>query len=297
VVDRAVVPTEYVATSASACCGDVVVDAAPVVRSVPIDRPGAARPAPQASRPRAPRIESEPDDESISSDVGPSRAAEPPPSRSAPAPRNAAPRGNEASPPAPQAPAREQSTVRPEPAAPAGTSRTGGASAPAGPTSPVGGGAPQTKGRAGIQAPTAPSGELPAITPAEDQLEPAPEKDAASKNPGTVRRDNLRPVYPATRSLRSEYRNVLVGIVRSRETDEPEDGVEITVARRDDPAIERVAMSNAFGKFAVRVPDGDWTVKVRMPSGRVYPVSSISVDNGMIFDDSGRDVPSLIITR
>jgi hypothetical protein len=97
--------------------------------------------------------------------------------------------------------------------------------------------------------------------------------------------------------IRSAYRNVLVGIVRARDTDEPEDSVRITVSSRTNPDVQRVALSNAFGKFAVRVPDGDWTVKVTMPSGRVYPVSEISVSNGMIFDDAGRDVPSLIITR
>ena len=43
-------------------------------------------------------------------------------------------------------------------------------------------------------------------------------------------------------------------------------------------------MRTAFGRFAVKVPDGDWVVKVTMPSGRVYPVSEITVSNGMITD-------------
>jgi hypothetical protein len=34
-----------------------------------------------------------------------------------------------------------------------------------------------------------------------------------------------------------------------------------------------------------------------MPSGRVYAVSQITVSNGLITDDIGRDIPSLIITR
>ncbi|MFO0891827.1 MAG: hypothetical protein U0790_22155 [Isosphaeraceae bacterium] len=301
IMDRAVVPTEYVATTATACCGDVVADSATVVRSAPVvDRPAAApaRPAPAAPRSRPSRIESESDDESISSDVGPAQAAEPPPVRSAPAaPRTNEPRGNETSPPASPAAPREKSTVRPDGGGAGATPRTGGPTGTSGSANPAGAGA-QPKSRASIPAPTAPSGDLPEVTPAEDeQLFPAPEKDAASKSPGTVRRDNMRPVIPTTRSIRSEYRNVLVGIVRARETDEPEDGVRISVSSRDNPDVEKVAMSNAFGKFAVRVPDGDWTVRVTMPSGRIYPVSQITVSNGMVFDDSGRDIPSLIITR
>jgi hypothetical protein len=58
-----------------------------------------------------------------------------------------------------------------------------------------------------------------------------------------------------------------------------------------------VTLSDAFGRFAVKVPDGDWTVKVTMPSGRVYPVSEITVSRGAITDEVGRDIPSLTITR
>ena len=55
--------------------------------------------------------------------------------------------------------------------------------------------------------------------------------------------------------------------------------------------------TDAFGRFVMRVPDGDWTVSVTMPSGRVYSVSQIIVSNGQITDEIGRDVPSLVITR
>jgi hypothetical protein len=47
----------------------------------------------------------------------------------------------------------------------------------------------------------------------------------------------------------------------------------------------------------LKLPDGDWTVKVAMPSGRVYAVSQITISGGQITDDVGRDIPSLIITR
>lgn len=306
IIDRAVVPTEYVATTATTCCGEVIRESAPaVVRSAPttIDRPATSAPErsqpPAATRSRSAPLESEPDDDSISSDVEQNRATSPSTSNTRPSAQPQK-RGTETSPPAPQAAERESTTAaRPEPNTSAATpkSNTDGA------TKKAAGGATgnaQTKGQSGLSAPKAPSGDgtdLPEITPADgdQQLFPAPETDAASKAP--VRRDSQRPVLPAPRTVRSEYRNVLVGIVRSRDSDEPEDGVRLTITNRDNSSVEKFTLSNAFGKFAVRVPDGEWTVKVTMPSGRVYPVRELSVRNGEFFDESGRDVPSLIITR
>ena len=45
-------------------------------------------------------------------------------------------------------------------------------------------------------------------------------------------------------------------------------------------SIRRTGMTNAFGKFAIRLTDGEWTVNVRMPSGRFYTVRSVTVSNG-----------------
>ncbi len=56
-------------------------------------------------------------------------------------------------------------------------------------------------------------------------------------------------------------------------------------------------MTDAFGRFSVRLSEGDWTVNVTMPSGRVYAVSDIRLSNGQITDSLGRRVPSLEITR
>ncbi len=97
--------------------------------------------------------------------------------------------------------------------------------------------------------------------------------------------------------MASAYRNVLFGRVKTRDTNEPEEGVRVTVSSRTNAYADRVALSDAFGRFAVKVPDGDWTVNVAMPSGRVYAVSQITVSNGLISDDIGRDIPSLVITR
>jgi hypothetical protein len=69
------------------------------------------------------------------------------------------------------------------------------------------------------------------------------------------------------------------------------------VTSRDNTALRRDGMTNAFGNFAIRLADGDWTVKVTMPSGRVYPVRSIRVAGGKIVDNQeGREVRNLIIS-
>ena len=286
-----VVPTEYVTTSSSACCGEVVVAQAPTIRSMPSSQaPIESRPAPPAvsQRSRPSRIESRPaDEDSISSDVDavpelPARESRPEAVRPNPA--------QVESPPAPQLPSRDQSTARPStPAAPkpstsapasGGGAGTGGGSTPARPK-PAAGSTPANSTE-------------PPLAPAEDpDLQPAP-TDTGSR---PLKRDSQKPVFPSTRSLRSEYRNVLFGRVKSRDTNDPEDGVRVTLASRMNAYQDRVTLTDAFGRFAVKVPDGDWTVNVTMPSGRSYPVSDITVSNGLITDENGRDIPSLVITR
>jgi hypothetical protein len=103
---------------------------------------------------------------------------------------------------------------------------------------------------------------------------------------------------PTTRRfIRPELRNVLVGKVKARGTNEPEEGVHVSISNRQGTSETREALTDAFGRFAMKVPDGDWTVSVTMPSGRVYSVIQIIVSNGQITDEIGRDVPSLVITR
>jgi len=92
-------------------------------------------------------------------------------------------------------------------------------------------------------------------------------------------------------------RNVLQGRVVSGDTGTTEEGVQLVVSSRTNAFTDRVANTDAFGRYAIKVPDGDWTVNVVMPSGRMYPVSQITVSGGQITDDLGRNVPSLTITR
>ena len=71
----------------------------------------------------------------------------------------------------------------------------------------------------------------------------------------------------------------------------------VVVSDRRDRYEDRVARSDALGRYAIDLPAGDWSVKVEMPSRRVYEVSRITVSGGKITDDRGRDVPSLTIKR
>jgi len=123
-------------------------------------------------------------------------------------------------------------------------------------------------------------------------LVPAPGTDPS----GTIRRESGKAVYSTPRTLRPERRNVLIGRVESSAGD-PQGEVAVTVTSRSNNLIHRDGLTNAFGGFAIRLADGEWTVSVTMPSGRVYPVRSVTVSNGKILDNQeGREVRSLIIS-
>jgi Carboxypeptidase regulatory-like domain len=149
---------------------------------------------------------------------------------------------------------------------------------------------PNTKG---ANPATPPKPQAPTGDKEELNLSPAP----IDNNAPSGRRDSLRPNYSTpTRAARPELRNVLLGRVES-DAGEPLDEVPVSVTNRDNAAVRRDAMTNAFGNFAIRLTDGDWTVNVRMPSGRVYPVRSITVSNGKVLDNrEGREVRNLIIS-
>jgi Carboxypeptidase regulatory-like domain len=131
-------------------------------------------------------------------------------------------------------------------------------------------------------APTAPSG----VDPGPPPLGPS----------GDVRRESMRPSNYGARAVPTEFRNVLLGTVVSRSFGDPEEGVRISVVSPE-TGNGRVITTDALGRFAVRLAEGEWTVNVTMPSGRVYAVSEIRVADGRITDNLGRRVPSLEITR
>jgi hypothetical protein len=129
--------------------------------------------------------------------------------------------------------------------------------------------------------------------PAAEESEPidlrkAPEDD------GVLRRDSLRPNYARVRS--AARRNVLFGTVETDNGDARSE-VPVTVINRNNNAIRHGGVSNAFGGFAIPVPDGEWIVGVTMPSGSMQSVRSITVTGGKVMDNQeGREVQNLIIS-
>jgi hypothetical protein len=91
--------------------------------------------------------------------------------------------------------------------------------------------------------------------------------------------------------------NLLEGLVKSSATGLPEQGVDIKVADKSGRLRDRRVRTNADGRYAVRLPDGEWEVSVTMLNGAAYPVRGLSVKDGQIIDDLGRDIPTLTITR
>ena len=280
-------------------------------------RPGPVRhprtPAPRRARngSRSRNVESEPDDLStIDSNVGPrpgdTRAAG---SSGAPGRRGAA--SDPGHPPAGCAGGRQgylaAGTAAPRPQPPGDSS--GRRPEPGGQTGTPGG---QHSGRSTTRRPA--TGTAPAATPRPPGAPTAagpparrrrplprrPRRDRTPCSPGPPPAGRGPPQFAAAHlcfvRVRPELRNVLIGTVLSSAAREPEEGVRISV-RNANGGRAKSTTTNAFGRFAVRLADGDWAVDVTMPSGNVYEVSQIRVSDGVITDSLGRRVPSLEITR
>jgi hypothetical protein len=129
--------------------------------------------------------------------------------------------------------------------------------------------------------------------PADEESGPV-DLQAAPKDDQVIRHDSQRPTYERLRSF--DRRNVLFGTVESEDRT-PRGEVPVTVINRQDSAIRRNGVSDAFGTFAIRVPDGEWTVRVTLPSGNTQPVRHITVTGGKVMDNlEAREVQNLIIS-
>ena len=61
---------------------------------------------------------------------------------------------------------------------------------------------------------------------------------------------------------------------------------------------DRPTQTNADGEFKVSLPEGDWTVKVTMPTGSVFRVGkALTASGGQIVDPAGKNVGEMIIKR
>jgi len=148
--------------------------------------------------------------------------------------------------------------------------------------------------------PTPPTSPQPAVPGKPKQAEAAPPANDEQQPlplplpPEEVRHEARKPVSPLPARGRE---NILSGVVRSYETGGGVEGVRVTLSNRLQTFMDRWEETDALGRFAIRVPDGDWLVKVQSNSGRTYVVKNITVSGGSITDDLGQKIPSLIIRR
>jgi len=121
---------------------------------------------------------------------------------------------------------------------------------------------------------------------------------AAGLQGETTRRDVQKPkATDAQIKPVSATRGILEGKVISADSGQLEEGVRLIVTHNLKSFEDRIAMTDALGRYAINLPEGDWTVRVEMPSKKTFPVSKITVSGGRISDDKGHDVPSLTIKR
>ncbi len=141
--------------------------------------------------------------------------------------------------------------------------------------------------------PTPPAQQpLPELNPNDIKIPEAGRSGAVNPQPSeTSFRSSRRPTY--------DGRNILRGRVVSAESRRPEEGVSVIIANLTKNYADRNAMTDADGEFKVSLPDGDWTVKVQMPSGSIFAVGRdfVTASNGRVTDASGRNVAEFLITR
>ncbi len=108
-------------------------------------------------------------------------------------------------------------------------------------------------------------------------------------------RSSQRPVYGAG----SDLRNILRGKVVSFDSGRPEESVTVVLSSKTGTFADRTAMTNADGEFKVSLPQGDWVVKVKMPSGSILPVGRdyLTASSGKVTDLAGRSVKEFRISR
>ncbi len=120
---------------------------------------------------------------------------------------------------------------------------------------------------------------------------PGPNTDDAT------RRSSYKPVVPTIGTRLAQ--NVLRGRVVSADTRLPESGVEVILVERRNRFDDRTTRTDASGRFALVVPEGDWTIHLTMPSGRALPVEQglVTASAGKVSDRWGRELTNLVLSR
>ena len=128
----------------------------------------------------------------------------------------------------------------------------------------------------------------------EAPLLPAPGTMGQPPGEERIDRTSLRPNYSTERTT---SRNVLRGKVVSYDSGRPEEMVAVVLTNRSGRFSDRKTLTDADGEFKISLPDGDWAVKVTMPSDSIYTVGAVTASSGKVIDPYGKNVAEMIIKR
>ena len=150
--------------------------------------------------------------------------------------------------------------------------------------------APPTPTRPSVEAVSPPSPDQQLDVP----IIPAPGSMGQPQADEQISRTSFRPSYTASRPT---TRNILRGKVISYDSGRPEEMVAVVLTNRSGGFTDRKTLTDAEGEFKISLPDGDWAVKVTMPSDSVYTVGAVTASSGKVIDPNGKNVAEMIIKR
>lgn len=118
--------------------------------------------------------------------------------------------------------------------------------------------------------------------------------------PEPERRETFRPAFPGTSAATSAALlvNALEGRVLSKETRQPEAGLQVVLSDQQKRYEERTATTDRNGRFVVPdIPDGDWAITIRSltTAGTSRRYGIIRVTSGRPFDSVGRPYDRLVL--
>lgn len=113
------------------------------------------------------------------------------------------------------------------------------------------------------------------------------------------RRSAYKPVVPSIDNRARLVQNVLRGRVVSADSLQPESGVQVILVDRKNRFADRTTRTDSSGRFALALPEGDWTILLTMPSGRALPVEQglVTASAGKVSDRWGRELSNLVLSR
>ena len=123
---------------------------------------------------------------------------------------------------------------------------------------------------------------------------PAPGSMGQPQADERTERTTLKPTYSPARP---SARNILRGKVVSYDSGRPEEMVSIVLTNRGGGFIDKKTLTDADGEFKISLPDGDWAVKVTMPSASVFTVGAVTASAGKVIDPYGKNIAEMIIKR